>query len=465
MVRLLQQQHNKTTVNEDDSITTTTTVDKTDHANNDNHTTTITQTTTALDENLQKKITRQIEYYFGDVNMVRDKFLRIETQKEEGWIPLSILTTFKRLQSLTTDHNIIMNALKRSFSGLLQLDEKENKIRRDPSKPIPASQAELEQLLRNRTVYVKGFPKNSPSQIKLDDLLIFFEKYGATDNIQMQRNFKTKEFNGCVFVVFPTDEEAKHFVSLSKQTPPIKYNDQSILECELQDNFLKRKEQETGADGSSSKANVSIREQRQQEKQMKKDKRKEEMDKKTNQHAEKLNREQMSGALIHIKNMPEDGTRELIKAKFSPFTKLPWIDYNKGETQAWVRLNEAFTAKDVLDKVLAAYGGKLEINSTEVEPRVVEGEEELKFWKEANEKRAEQRTKKRDGSGRQNKRGGRGGGDRRGGRNGRFGDKRKRNDRNGGTRDEDGDSNDSGDEQEQTSKRAKKLETDFANED
>jgi len=84
--------------------------------------------------------------------------------------------------------------------------------------------------------------------------------------------------------------------------------------------------------------------------------------------------------------MPEDGTRELIKAKFSPFTKLPWIDYNKGETQAWVRLNEAFTAKDVLDKVLAAYGGKLEINSTEVEPRVVEGEEELKFWKEANEK-------------------------------------------------------------------------------
>jgi len=173
----------------------------------------------------------------------------------------------------------------------------------------------------------------------------------------------------------------------------------------------------------------------------------------------------MSGALIHIKNMPEDGTRELIKAKFSPFTKLPWIDYNKGETQAWVRLNEANTAKDVLDKVLAANGGKLQINSTEVEPRVVEGEEELKFWKEANEKRAEQRTKKRDGGGRQNKRGGRGGGDRRGGRNGRFGDKRKRNDRNGGTRDEDGDSNGSGDEQEQTSKRAKKLETDFANDD
>lgn len=89
--------------------------------------------------------------------------------------------------------------------------------------------------------------------------------------------------------------------------------------------------------------------------------------------------------------------------------------------QAWVRLNEANTAKDVLEKVLAAGNGKLVIDNKEVISRVVEGEEEVQFWKEANEKRAAERTKKgeRFGGGKR----GRG----RGKKNRRGGQKRKRN--------------------------------------
>jgi hypothetical protein len=111
--------------------------------------------------------------------------------------------------------------------------------------------------------------------------------------------------------------------------------------------------------------------------------------------------------------MPANATRELIKEKFNPFTKMPWIDFNKGDAEAWVRLNEANTAKDVLEKVLAAGSGKLEIGGKEVSSRVVEGEEETQFWKEANEKRAAERTKKGNrfggnkyGRGKQNRRGG-----------------------------------------------------------
>ena len=65
--------------------------------------------------------------------------------------------------------------------------------------------------------------------------------------------------------------------------------------------------------------------------------------------------------------------------------------------KAWVRLNEANTAKDVLDKVLAAGDGKLIIGDNEVTTRIVEGEEEAEFWKEANEKRAAQRSRGRQG--------------------------------------------------------------------
>ncbi len=31
--------------------------------------------------------------------------------------------------------------------------------------------------------------------------------------------------------------------------------------------------------------------------------------------------------------MAANATRELIKEKFNPFTKMPWIDFNKGDTE------------------------------------------------------------------------------------------------------------------------------------
>jgi len=142
--------------------------------------------------------------------MVRDKFLKNEVTKDQGWVPLSVLTTFKRLQSLTTDFKTIINALKNSVSGLLQIDENENKIRRHPDRPLPISQAELELSLRNRTVYVKGFPKTT--DVSMDKLLVFFEKFGSIESVQMKKQFKSKDFNGAAFVVFTNEEKAREFV-------------------------------------------------------------------------------------------------------------------------------------------------------------------------------------------------------------------------------------------------------------
>ncbi len=31
--------------------------------------------------------------------------------------------------------------------------------------------------------------------------------------------------------------------------------------------------------------------------------------------------------------MAANATRELIKEKFNPFTKMPWIDFNKGDAE------------------------------------------------------------------------------------------------------------------------------------
>ena len=142
--------------------------------NGDHVVTNLSETTLSSDPKLYQNIIRQIEYYFGDVNMMRDKFLKGEITKDQGWIPLSVLITFKRLKSLTTDFKTIVNALKTSSSGLVEIDEIDNKVRRHPNRPLPNSQAELELSLRNRTVYIKGFP--TTSNVTVDKLLTFFEQ-------------------------------------------------------------------------------------------------------------------------------------------------------------------------------------------------------------------------------------------------------------------------------------------------
>lgn len=35
---------------------------------------------------LQKEIIDQVEYYFGDSNLYRDKFMQAELEKKEGWV-------------------------------------------------------------------------------------------------------------------------------------------------------------------------------------------------------------------------------------------------------------------------------------------------------------------------------------------------------------------------------------------
>ncbi|CAN8023691.1 unnamed protein product [Ixodes persulcatus] len=47
---------------------------------------------------LDAKIIKQIEYYFGDFNLPRDKFLREKVKLDEGWVPIETLLTFNRLK-------------------------------------------------------------------------------------------------------------------------------------------------------------------------------------------------------------------------------------------------------------------------------------------------------------------------------------------------------------------------------
>merc|ERR1719183_824900 len=55
----------------------------------------------AFDEPLERKLLRQIEFYFSDSNLPRDKFLRETVEADpERYVDIALLLTFSRLRTL-----------------------------------------------------------------------------------------------------------------------------------------------------------------------------------------------------------------------------------------------------------------------------------------------------------------------------------------------------------------------------
>ncbi|XP_072611374.1 la-related protein 1B isoform X6 [Vulpes vulpes] len=84
---------------------------------------------------LKEYIKRQIEYYFSIENLERDFFLR-RKMDEQGFLPISLIAGFHRVQALTTNLNLILEALKDSTEVEIVDEKMRKKI--DPEKwPIP----------------------------------------------------------------------------------------------------------------------------------------------------------------------------------------------------------------------------------------------------------------------------------------------------------------------------------------
>lgn len=163
--------------------------------------------------NTEQKIIQQVEYYFGDANLNRDKFLLEAIGKdEEAWVPITVLLTFKRLSALSTDSNIIADALMKSDNGLVEVSEDKLKIRRHPERPIPEHNEERRKEIMSRTAYVKGFPLD----IDIDTLLQYFADFEKVAHVNMRKYLdkpsKTYKFKGSVFATFEKKEQAEEFI-------------------------------------------------------------------------------------------------------------------------------------------------------------------------------------------------------------------------------------------------------------
>uniref|UniRef100_A0A914C420 La-related protein 1 n=1 Tax=Acrobeloides nanus TaxID=290746 RepID=A0A914C420_9BILA len=85
-----------------------------------------------IDEYKLKDIVRkQIEYYFSSDNLQKDFFLR-RKMDNDGYLPLSLIASFPRVRSLTTDLNLICDGLRESEQIELNIDDLKVRPRDNP---------------------------------------------------------------------------------------------------------------------------------------------------------------------------------------------------------------------------------------------------------------------------------------------------------------------------------------------
>jgi len=317
---------------------------------------------------LEKSINKQVTYYFGDFNLPRDKFLLEKVKSnEDGWIEIDTMLKFQRLNKLSSEGDVILNALKKSEDTLVEVDLENKKIRRNPELPLP--ETEDDETKKLKTVYCKGFEKTNTT---LDDLLGFFGKYDNVIHVNrrtwVDRKDDSRNFKGSVFVTFKDKASAEAFMALESVKNPEGEDLVRKWQAEYFEEKSKELEEKRAKKNSDKKTKAKI-----VEEQGKKD------------EEEKVTEENKlpKGATMFMEGFKDDTKREdikeALKEQFEVEDKaFAFMEFERGQTKGYVRFIEENAAIDLAAKIKEKLGEteKLKVKEAEIDFRVLEGQEE-----------------------------------------------------------------------------------------
>lgn len=304
---------------------------------------------------VEREIIEQVEYYFGDSNLFRDKFLQAEIQKNDGWVAVSTLTTFKRLAALSTDVKVIVDALDKSDEGLLEISEDRESVRRHPERPLPEKNEETRKEIISRTAYVKGFPK----EMEMPEFIEFFKDYPKVSHVVIRKYLdkptKTYKSKGSVFVTFSARDQCAAFLSQD-----VKHKETDLITKWQSDYYAGKKTE---------------RQEKQKEKNAKLE----------------PEIELPKGTVILISDIKsQDTTRSAVKEAIEALeADVAFVEFVQGDDKAHVRFTKENGAKDFVANKLE--DGKLKLGEDETTVTVLEGEAEEKYLNECIEKMKQRR--------------------------------------------------------------------------
>ncbi|EES16897.1 hypothetical protein BDA96_08G083500 [Sorghum bicolor] len=105
-----------------------------------------------LDDEVVHKITKQVEYYFSDINLATTEHLmRFITKDPEGYVPISVIAGFKKVKA-SVHNNVMLAAALRTSSKLVVSDDGKRVKRQEPF-----TESDLQEL-QSRIVVAENLP-------------------------------------------------------------------------------------------------------------------------------------------------------------------------------------------------------------------------------------------------------------------------------------------------------------------
>lgn len=326
---------------------------------------------------MSAQIKRQVEFYFSDSNYRKDTFLRAAAESDpEGFVPISVLLTFNKLKSMTTNVSEVAAAIE--DSDALVLNATKDKVKR--AEPLPDVDTSAE-----RTLYVKGYPTDD-ADVTIESITTYFSQFGKVNMVKMRKTLE-KTFKGSVLVEFGTVAEMEAALKATheyKGKPFIQVSTFADWNNEKQAFSSKRKGEKRKIDDVSG-------------------------DKNDAEPEEEVQFE--SGLVFRISGIPVAATALNVKEFFKTITDdVKFVDLTENAT-AVLRVANQEAAK----KIVAASSLEMTVDGDETKhlltATLLTGTEESNYWSKFRDT-MRGRGDKRQGGGR-----GRGGG--RGGRGGK----------------------------------------------
>ncbi|RLN32955.1 la-related protein 6C-like [Panicum miliaceum] len=130
---------------------------------------------TGATADMTQKIVKQVEYQFSDINLVANEFLlKIMNKDTEGYVPLSVIASWKKIKSLGATNQMLVKALRTSTKLIVSDDGK--KVRRRQ-----AFTEKHKEELQSRMIIAENLPEDS-SRNSLEKI---FGVVGSVKNIKI----------------------------------------------------------------------------------------------------------------------------------------------------------------------------------------------------------------------------------------------------------------------------------------
>ncbi|PIN01910.1 hypothetical protein CDL12_25576 [Handroanthus impetiginosus] len=121
-----------------------------------------------------QKIINQVEFYFSDINLATtDQLFRFMSKDPEGYVPLSVVASFKKIKTAITDSSQLASILRSSNKLLVSEDGK--KVKRQH----PLTESDMEEL-QSRIVIAENLPEDHSHQ----NLMKIFSSVGSVKSIR-----------------------------------------------------------------------------------------------------------------------------------------------------------------------------------------------------------------------------------------------------------------------------------------